>query len=107
MQAGLQTVSTDIKAVLVRPSHFAAISEVSLTVIDQAPFKVGTELMLFSSAFPSAENGIWGRVRATSQHGEGQYANEFIFFGVTDQAQKEIRRLITEDYAKKKAQAES
>lgn len=107
VQAGLQTVSTDIKAVLVRPSHFAAISEVSLTVIDQAPFKVGTELMLFSSAFPSAENGIWGRVRATSQHGEGQYANEFIFFGVTDQAQKEIRRLITEDYAKKKAQAES
>lgn len=99
--------AADIKAVLVRPSHFAVISEVSLTVIDRAPFKVGTELMLFSTAFPSAQSGIWGRVRATAQHDEGQFANEFIFFGVTDQTQKEIRRLINEDYAKKKAKADS
>lgn len=95
------------QAALVRPARFELLSEVSITIVDRAPLKVGTELLIYSDLFAKSHSGLWARVRSVKLQAEGVYENEFVFFGVTDIEQKDIRRLIAEDYAKKKAQGES
>ncbi len=102
--AGLKTA---LKAYLGRPAQAAAVSEVSLVIIDRAPMKKGSELLVMSPLWSKAPEGLWARLRSASPKGEGQFANEFIFFGASDTVQKEIRKFAREDYIKKKAQGQS
>ena len=68
--------------------------------------KKGAELLVMSPLWSQAPEGLWARLRSASPKGEGQFANEFIFFGASDLVQKEIRKFAREDYIKKKAQGQ-
>ncbi|CAN5507927.1 hypothetical protein BH10BDE1_BH10BDE1_13230 [soil metagenome] len=104
-QLSVAGLKTDLKAFLGRPSKASAVSEVSLTVTDRTPLKIGTELLVMSPIWSQAPEGLWARLRAVSPK-EGSFDNEFIFFGVSDLVQKEIRKFARADYIKKKAQGQ-
>lgn len=99
----MQIHDTDIEAFMTRPGRADAISEVGLTVIDKVAMKRGTDLLVLSPLLPNAPNGVWARLRSVTDRGEGQFANEFIFFGISDLMQKEIRKFVRDDYIRKKA----
>jgi hypothetical protein len=106
-QLSVAGLKTDLKAYLGRPAFAAAISEVSLMITDRAPMKKGSELLVLSPLWSQAPEGLWARLRSAVPKGDGQFVNEFIFFGASDLVQKEIRRFAREDYIKKKAQGQS
>lgn len=106
-QLSVVGLKTDLKAYLGRPAHASAVSEVSLVITDRVPMKKGTELLVLSPLWSQAPEGLWARLRSAAPKGEGQFSNEFIFFGASDNVQKEIRKFAREDYIKKKAQGQS
>lgn len=103
-ELSISNLKTDLKAYLSRPAKASAVSEVSLTVIDRVPLKKGTELLVMSPVWSHAPEGLWARLRFVSGK-DGHFENEFIFFGVSDLVQKEIRKFARDEYIKKKAQA--
>lgn len=105
-QLSVAALKTDLKAYLGRPAHASGISEVSLVITDRVPMKKGSELLVLSPLWSQAPEGLWARLRSASLKGEGQFNNEFVFFGASDLVQKEIRKFAREDYIKKKAQGQ-
>jgi hypothetical protein len=104
-QLSVVGLKADLKAFLGRPARASAVSEVSLTVTDRTPLRKGTELLVMSPIWSQAPEGLWARLRAVNPK-EGSYDNEFVFFGVSDLVQKEIRKFARADYIKKKAQGQ-
>lgn len=96
-------LKADIPAFLMRPGVAEAISETGLVVTEKVPMKVGTDLLIMSPTLPNAPKGVWARIRSVTDKGEGAFANEFTFFGISDLMQKEIRRFTREDYVRKKS----
>ncbi len=98
-------LNLSLQAFLARPSKASAVSEVSLVISDRSALRPGTELLVLSPLWSQAPEGLWAKLRAASPQ-EGGFENEFIFFGVSDLVQKEIRKFARADYIKKKAQGQ-
>ena len=105
-QLAVAGLKTDLKAFLGRPARASGVSEVSLVITDRSPMKKGAELLVMSPLWSEAPEGLWARLRSASSKGEGQFSNEFVFFGASDLVQKQIRKFAREDYIKKKAQGQ-
>ncbi len=88
-----------------RPGMAEAISETGLVVTEKVPMRIGTDLLIMSPTLPGAPRGVWARLRSVVDKGEGLFANEFTFFGISDLMKKEIRRFAREDYVRKKAKS--
>lgn len=104
-QASIEGLKVDQKAFLARPAKASGVSEVSIMIDDRVPLKKGTELLILSPVWSQAPEGLWARLRSASSK-DDHFENEFIFFGVSDLVQKEIRKFAREDYIKKKAQGQ-
>jgi hypothetical protein len=98
-------LATDLTAYLGRPALATAVSEVGIVVKDHAPLRRGTELLILCPIWSQAPEGLWARLRTATQK-EEDFDNEFVFFGVSDLVQKEVRKFTREDYIKKKTQGQ-
>lgn len=97
--------AADLTAYLGRPAQATAVSEVGVVVKDHAPMRRGTELLVLCPIWSQAPEGLWARLRTAAQK-EDSFENEFVFFGVSDLVQKEVRKFTRDDYIKKKAQGQ-
>lgn len=105
-QLALHDHKADLKAYLARPARASAVSEAGLVIQDRMPWREGTELLVLSPIWSQAPEGLWARLRSATPK-DDVFENEFIFFGVSDLVEKEIRRFAREDYIKKKTQGQS
>jgi hypothetical protein len=99
----IRRVPCRIAGHLARTSQMEELSEFGLSIRDVTPFKPGTILRFFSPIFGRQDKGVLARCVA-AREAEETWINEFVFFGSSDEFQKQIRQFTREEYARKKSQ---